>query len=174
MSSLILVWGWYSWYLVTNRFAEADLTQLQTRDCAVVLTGGKGRIKVALDLIKEERIQHLIISGVNKGTVLSDLLVGSSLTLTQAQDRVTLEKQSQTTFGNAQQSWPMLEALRCESFYLITSQVHMSRALRTFESHRTANLSMWPLEVKPPDSEINFEARLLETLKFMFYSIWAF
>lgn len=147
---------------------------LENRDCAVVLTGGKGRIKLALDLIKENRIRHLVISGVHKGTQLNDLLAGSALSLNEAQDRVTLEKQSQTTFGNAQQSWPMLEALRCESFYLITSQVHMARALRTFESHRTASLAMWPLEVKPPDAESNLEARLLEMFKFMFYSIWAF
>lgn len=173
-SSLLLLWGWYSWYSVTGQITDVDLSRLPSRDCAVVLTGGKGRIKVALDLIQQERVRHLIISGVNKGTALSDLLGGSSLALSVAQDRITLEKQSQTTFGNAQHSWPMLEALRCHSFYLITSQVHMARALRTFESHRTANLSMWPLEIKPPESEINFNARLLETIKFMFYSIWAF
>ena len=159
----------------TRATVPGDLNLLETRDCGVVLTGGRGRISLGVELLLKQKIRHLVISGVHRQTRLVDLLQGQG-DWPQALDisAITLEKQSRTTFGNAQQSWPVLEALRCQSFWLITSRLHMPRAWRTFEGQRSAEIPMYSLSIDPPVQEADPEALYLETAKYLFYSLWAF
>lgn len=147
---------------------------LPDADCAVVLTGGRGRIRAALHLLRKGQIRHLIISGVHPDAELVDLVTWQDEMMYQPSEQITLERQSQTTFGNAQHSWPLLEALRCESFYLMTSQVHMYRALKTFEGQRTFGALLIPRSTPAPGSERTPFAIIVEGVKTLFYSLWAF
>jgi uncharacterized SAM-binding protein YcdF (DUF218 family) len=87
---------------------------------------------------------------------------------------VVLERRSGTTFGNAQQTLPLVEALRCKSAVLITSQVHMRRAFKTFRSTFPPEILILTRSVSsgfvpPRFSELSYEA-----LKSMFYALWVY
>ena len=60
---------------------------------------------------------------------------------------VVLERRSRSTFGNAQQSLPIIQALRCRDVILVTSRIHMYRALRTFQSEFPASVRIIPRAV---------------------------
>ncbi len=144
-------------------------------DCGVVLTGGKGRVRAGLMLLRQGQIQRLIISGVNPVTQYEDLLEWPDWIWGKGVDPIVLEKQSQTTFGNAQQSWPLIDALKCQSVYLVTSEVHMYRAYLTFLAQKTnPYISLHPKAVTAPENEKTFLSIFYEVIKTIFYSAWVF
>lgn len=146
----------------------------QTADCGIVLTGGSGRIREGFDLLAHREIQKLIISGVHPKATLKEIFPMWPYYGGLNETDVVLEKRSGTTYGNAQQSLPLVEALHCKNILLVTSQLHMNRALRTFKA------------IFPPEMEIKGRAVVsggrypkvwdhgIETLKSLFYSLWAF
>lgn len=142
-------------------------------DCAVVLTGGAGRIREGFDLLADRRVKKLIISGVYPETQLRDLLPSWTFHGLREED-IVLEKRSETTWGNAQQSLPIVEALRCRDILLVTSRTHMSRAYRTFRAVFPPHIQIQTQAVvgnrwDPTVFEVGFEA-----LKSFFYSFWAY
>lgn len=143
-------------------------------DCAVSLTGGPQRIREGLDLLSRHSVQKLIISGVHPQATLRDIFPMQPYYGDLREQDVILERRSQTTFGNAQQTYPLVEALHCRDLVLITSRIHMRRALSTFRAEFPAGFAIIPRAVpaitEPPGSdEIAWEA-----LKSMFYSPWAY
>lgn len=142
-------------------------------DCAVVLTGGPGRIREGFDLLADRRVKKLIISGVYPETQLRDLLPSWTFHGLREED-IVLEKRSETTWGNAQQSLPIVEALRCRDILLVTSRTHMSRAYRTFRAVFPQHVQIQTQAVvgnrwDPTTFEVGFEG-----LKSFFYSFWAY
>lgn len=103
-------------------------------DCGVVLTGGPGRLREAFVLLENYSIKKLIVSGVHPQSQLRDIFPLWAFYNRVNEANVILEKKSQTTFGNAQQSMALLEALQCRDFVLISSRLHMYRAARTFQA----------------------------------------
>lgn len=143
-------------------------------DCGIVLTGGPGRVREGFDLLNERKIKKLIVSGVHPEVKLRDLMPAWTFYGTLREEDVVLEKRSETTWGNAQQSLPIVEALRCRDVLLITSQLHMVRAYRTFRSVFPENVEIQTQAVvghrfPPPSWEV-----LTEALKSLFYSVWAY
>ncbi len=127
-------------------------------DCGVVLTGGPGRIREGLALMSRRQIKRLIISGVHQHSTLMDMIPEVVFSPEIDLEKVILERRSNSTAGNAQQSLALVEALSCKSILLITSDYHMNRALQTFEhvfppvvtiipyvvpSDRTQGLKLW-------------------------------
>lgn len=143
-------------------------------DCGVVLTGGPGRVREGFDLLAERRIKKLIVSGVHPEVRLRDLMPAWTFYGNLREEDVVLEKRSETTWGNAQQSLPIVEALRCRDILLITSQLHMARAYRTFRASFPDAVDIQTQAVvgnryRPPLWEV-----LTEALKSLFYSFWAY
>src|SRR5882672_1590713 len=79
-------------------------------DCAVVLTGGPGRIREGFDLLAQGQVRKLIISGVHPRSTLREIFPQWPFYGGLHEDDVVLEKRSTTTYGNAQQSLPLVEA----------------------------------------------------------------
>ena len=79
---------------------EKDLTA----DCAVVLTGGPGRVKEGLDLLIRKQVQRVVIAGVNPQVSLRDLYPQLPLYPQVNEEDIVLERSSETTYGNAQQA----------------------------------------------------------------------
>lgn len=143
-------------------------------DCGVVLTGGPGRVREGFDLLAQGQIHKLIVSGVHPRAGLRDIFPQWPFYGGLRQEDVVLERRSATTYGNAQQTLPLVEALRCKSLVLITSHLHMHRSYQTFR------------RVYPPETVIltrSISAGLLpprrwdvvvESLKSLFYSLWAY
>ena len=145
-----------------------------TGDCAVVLTGGGGRLREAIALVQRKSIQWLIISGVHSSTSKTDLLTPWEIIWGVDQEKIILEKNSQSTYGNALQSLAILEALQCHKVLLVTSTIHMSRAFKTFESVLPESISLQRYSVAPARSEVSWTGLATEALKSLFYSLWAY
>ncbi len=149
-------------------------TEDHRADCAIVLTGGPGRVREGFDLLAQGQVHKLIISGVNPRATLRDIFPQWPYYGSLRAEDVVLERRSATTYGNAQQSLPLVEALRCRSLVLITSHLHMRRAFKTFRQVYppeqlilTRAVSSGAIPAR--SSDVSFEV-----LKSLFYSLWAY
>jgi len=143
-------------------------------DCAVVLTGGPGRVREGFDLLAQGQVQKLIISGVHPRATLRGIFPQWPYYGTLRATDVVLERRSGTTYGNAQQSLPLVEAMRCRSLVLVTSHLHMRRAFKTFRQVYPPELLILTRgvssgSVPPRSSDLS-----IEVLKSLFYSLWAY
>jgi len=149
-------------------------TEDHKADCAVVLTGGPGRIREGFDLLAQGQVRKLIISGVHPRATLREIFPQWPFYGTLHEEDVVLERRSGTTYGNAQQSLPLVEAMHCRSLVLVTSQVHMRRAYKTFrqvfpQEFLISTRAVSSGYVPPRTSDVAVEAA-----KSLFYSLWAY
>jgi uncharacterized SAM-binding protein YcdF (DUF218 family) len=149
-------------------------TEDSSADCAVVLTGGANRIREGIDLLAQRAIQKLIISGVHPKANLRDIFPQLPFYGSVNEQDIVLEKRSTTTYGNAQQTLPLVEALRCRDLVLVTSQVHMYRAYRTFRGNFPVQIPIIQRAVIAGRAESAFDEVLFESFKSLFYSLWAY
>jgi len=164
-------------------FAEYRIIKLEpisawekdpSADCAVVLTGGAGRVREGLSLLARNLVKKLIISGVHPDVEFSDLYA-SWIYMGEINEKdVLLERRSSTTYGNAQQSWPLAEALGCRDIVLVTSQYHMPRAYQTFVGAFPQSFPIYKHALVASRSESSTEELAIEVLKGIFYSLWAY
>lgn len=143
-------------------------------DCGVVLTGGAGRVHEGFDLLADRRVKKLIISGVHRDARLRELITNWTFYGSLHEEDVVLEKRSETTWGNAQQSLPIVEALHCRDVLLITSRLHMWRALHTFKSVFPDSIDIQAQAVVGNRYEGQWGETLIEAVKSLFYSVWAY
>jgi uncharacterized SAM-binding protein YcdF (DUF218 family) len=146
----------------------------QTADCAVVLTGGSGRVREGFDLLSNQLVKKLIISGVNPNSRLREIMPVWSFYGNIHEEDVVLERRSETTYGNAQQSLSIIEALRCRDVILVTSRLHMHRAYRTFRGSYPENIQIYRHAVVSGRFEVGVAESLFEAMKSLFYSLWAY
>jgi len=143
-------------------------------DCAVVLTGGSNRVREGLDLLSRGQIKKLIISGVYREATLREIYPLWSFYGDVKEQDVVLERRSATTYGNAQQSLPIVEALGCRDVAIVTSYLHMYRAYRTFQASYPSHIVLIKYAVNPGRSEADTWETSTEVLKSLFYSLWAY
>jgi uncharacterized SAM-binding protein YcdF (DUF218 family) len=149
-------------------------TEEHRADCAVVLTGSPGRIREGFDLLVQGRVRKLLISGVNPQSELREIFPQWPYYGPLNEDDVILEKRSNTTYGNALQSLPLVEALRCHDIILITSRIHMYRAARIFRAVFPPDFVIYPRAVVAGHYQPEFLDLLLEALKSIFYRVWTY
>ncbi len=143
-------------------------------DCAVALTGGQNRLREGLDLLSRGQIKKLILSGVVPSASLRDIFPLWPFQGNVNESDVILERRSTTTYGNAQQSLPIVEALSCRDIILITSSFHMPRAYKTFRAKFPEEIKIISYSVFSGRSEADIFDLLLEVVKTDFYFFWAF
>ena len=149
-------------------------TQASEADCGIVLTGGPGRIREGMDLLANKNIRKLIISGVNPNSDIKEIFPLWVFYPEVDEKDVVLEKRSETTFGNATQSLPLVEILGCQDVMIITSALHMYRSKRTFNRVFPKFIDIKThMQARSGESDTAFD-RLQETLKSLFYSVWAY
>ncbi len=171
-----LVLGGFLFYEILKVKSEPFLSWTRSiqADCAVVLTGGPGRVREGFDLLANHNVKKLVIAGVHPKAQVRDILPMWTLYGPLSEEDVVLERRSETTYGNAIQSLPIVEALKCRDVALITSQLHMYRAYRTFRAIYPENI----LILKQPVLGIRFHPNndeiMMEALKSLFYSQWAY
>ncbi len=168
----------YTWYLrERQKILDSPATAWTTdthADCAVVLTGGPARIRSGFDLLAQGRVRKLIISGVYPGAELREIFPQWPFYGAISEDDVALERRSSTTYGNAQQSLPLVEALRCRDIVLVTSRVHIYRSLRIFRTVFPHEIKIYPRAIVAGRLEPYPGELFLETIKSLFYSLWAY
>ena len=171
-----LVVGWFI-YREAVKIHGTPLTSWQedhSGDCAVVLTGGANRVHEGFALLAQKQVRKLIISGVFEGAKLEEIFPLLPFYGTIASKDVVLEKNSRTTFGNAQQSLALVEALKCRDVVLVTSYLHMRRALRTFDATFPDDIVLYPRATIGSGHPAALGELLLEASKSFFYSLWAY
>lgn len=101
-------------------------------DAAVVLTGGKGRIEHAVDVLRDHKAKRLLVSGADPSVTKADLVrrLGGDQKLVQC--CVDLGSESVDTRSNAEETGRWLAQHNFHSFRLITSDWHMRRARYEF------------------------------------------
>jgi uncharacterized SAM-binding protein YcdF (DUF218 family) len=149
-------------------------TEDHEADCAVVVTGGPGRVREGLDLLAQRQVRKLIIAGVHPSAALRDIFPQWPFYGELSADDVILEKRSTTTFGNAVQSEPLVSALRCRQVILVTSSLHMPRTFKTFRQVFPAEVQIIPRAVSSGEWPAPFEDVWLEAVKSLFYALWAY
>lgn len=143
-------------------------------DCAVVLTGGPGRVKEGIDLLATRSVQKLIISGVFKHSNLRDIFSERPYFGSIRDEDILLDKFSKTTFSNALETLSMVEGLHCRDLILITSQVHMYRAYKTFKNVFPKDFQIIRRTVAGGDYTPKTLDVMEEAIKSLFYSMWAY
>ncbi|GIL17873.1 MAG: hypothetical protein BroJett040_16240 [Oligoflexia bacterium] len=143
-------------------------------DCGVVLTGGPGRIREGFALLSRKQIKKLIISGVHPDARLREIMPQLPYYGDISEKDVILERHSATTYGNAQQSLSIVEALKCRDLVIVTSQIHMSRAYRTFQGAFESRIPLYKHAINSGRSESDIQYVWFEVFKSIFYSLWAY
>ncbi len=164
---------WRERQLIHGEFSETPHEKILV-DCGVVLTGSAGRIREGFDLLEQKQIKKLVISGVHSQTTLKDLLPLWPYYPTVQEDTVFLEKRSETTYGNAVQSLPVVQALQCRDIVLITSELHMYRSYQTFRPVYPESLIIYKHGVLSPHGRFSFIDEFIEVIKSLFYRPWAY
>ncbi|HWJ58079.1 MAG TPA: YdcF family protein [Sphingomicrobium sp.] len=103
------------------------------QDAAIVLTGGKGRIEHAVDVLRQHRVKRVLISGADPSVTKRDIVrrIGNSARLIRC--CVDLGSESVDTRSNAEEADRWLAKHKFTSVRLITSDWHMRRARYEFD-----------------------------------------
>lgn len=168
------LWGIKEYIKVIERYTEPS--HALKADCAVVLTGGAGRVREGIALLSRQQIKQLIITGVHQSTTMSEIMPEIIYYPEIDLEKVILERRSISTEGNALQSLVLVEALNCSDVLLVTSDYHMNRALKTYESVFPPNIQITPYVVSS-DKTIGRKIWLHafeEFYKYLFYDIFVF
>lgn len=147
------------------------IDNLTHADCGVVLTGSAGRIREAFEVLALGKINKLIISGVYKDTKLREIFPHLPYYPEIKSDSIILEKISGTTYENALQSLIWSKKLQCHNILLMTSELHMYRALRTFKANFPPEIEIKTFAIANPAREDGFYDEAVETFKSLFYSV---
>ena len=173
---IILTFGWYFSNHIKLILKEPASSWIENHsaDCAVVLTGGPYRVQEGFDLLSQNQVKKLIISGVNPKANLREIFPQWPYYGGLNEADVVLEKQSMTTYGNAQQSLQLIEALNCRDIVLITSRLHMLRSFKTFRAIIPDNIPIYKRAVVSGHYEPPLIDTIIEGLKSVFYSLWTY
>ncbi len=169
--------GLWRFLLEMDRISRQPITawlEDHSADCAVVLTGSSGRVREGFDLLSRKSIKKLIISGVHPTSNLREIFPRWPFYGNLKKEDVILEKQSSTTYGNAQQSLPLVEALNCRDVVVITSRLHLYRAKKMFNKIYPPEISIYYRSVLSGRFKVDLSDLSIESLKSLFYSIWAY
>lgn len=143
--ALIMFFVWFGGFLVFNRavFSDINKTLSNTTSTGIVaLTGGRNRISTAVELLNKGYAERLLISGVQKGTSVEDIISREDITLTST-NPIELGYMATDTVGNAKEVKDWINKNTIESILVVTSFYHVPR-------------SRLELEKEIPDIKVNF------------------
>ncbi|HEX3574888.1 MAG TPA: YdcF family protein [Rhodopila sp.] len=98
-------------------------------DGIVALTGGAGRVELALHLLATGRADRLLLSGIGGGTDLATLGRLAGIDTAPLADRITVGRYAASTWGNGIETAAWAEQNRITSLIVVTAAYHMPRAL---------------------------------------------
>lgn len=157
--------------MVTQKNVDIAIDQIPNSDCGVVLTGYPGRLKEALEVLSKGKIKKLIVSGVYKNAQLKEIFPQLDSYPRINHEDIILEKISGSTYQNAVQSLQLVQVLNCHDVLLMTSNVHMYRALGTFKNIFPPDIEIKTYSIINPNKEYSEIETLYEAIKSLFYSV---
>jgi uncharacterized SAM-binding protein YcdF (DUF218 family) len=143
---LVLGFGWFM--QVVGRRGDPPPVRV---DGVVALTGGAGRVELALRLLAEGHADRLLLSGIGGGAELGTLGRMAGVDTAPLASRITLGRYAASTRGNARETAVWVEQNRIGSLIVVTAAYHMPRALAELRQS-LPGVRLYPLAVQPQDS----------------------
>tara|TARA_A100001011_G_scaffold227775_1_gene235929 strand:- start:38185 stop:38700 length:516 start_codon:yes stop_codon:yes gene_type:complete len=128
-------------------------------DGIAVLTGGKGRISLGLNLLNKNKDLKLIISGVDKKVARASIIPDNFDKI----NNITLDKEAESTFQNALVVKKWIEKYKLKKVTVITSYYHMPRSMLLMKL-LSPDINFYPYPV-----EKNFSKKLSLTKHIAYY-----
>ena len=150
--------------------APAD-AETRKVDAIVVITGGKGRIEHATQLLAEGKASRMLIAGADPSVRKVDLVRRLNAPKQLLDCCVDLGSESVDTRSNAEEAKRWLERRRYKSLRLVTSDWHMRRARYEFNRQLDRDIEVIPDAVR---TEPNFMTLFAEYNKYLlrWLSVW--
>ena len=120
----------YTFIIFFKKIDYREVVFNNDSDGIAVLTGGKGRISLGLNLFSENTNLQLIISGVDK-QVSIDTIVPVDL---KNRANITIDKVSESTIQNAKVVSKWTTKHKLQKITIITSYYHMPRSMFLMQS----------------------------------------
>jgi uncharacterized SAM-binding protein YcdF (DUF218 family) len=146
--TFVLCWiGGFVWFLhMTTRSAIPPPPHV---DGIVALTGGAGRVELALHLLAAGEADKLLVSGIGGNTDLLALGRLAGMDLAPLAARITLGRYAASTQGNAVETAAWAAQNRIRSIVVVTASYHMPRALAELRQ-ALPEAELFPLPVQSP------------------------
>ncbi len=139
----------------------------QKADAIIVLTGGKSRIEVALELLAEKRGERLLISGVHPSTKREALQRVTRTDPALFACCVDLDRTALNTIGNAVESAKWIKQHNYKRIFIVTNNYHIPRSILEL-SRQVSNVELLPYPVINSDLKNNNWMRQGDTLRVLF------
>jgi uncharacterized SAM-binding protein YcdF (DUF218 family) len=147
--------GWTGGFVWFLRVASRPVQPPPFTDGIVALTGGAGRVELALRLLASGQADRLLLSGIGGGTELATLGRLAGVDTAGFTDRVTLGRYAASTRGNGVETAAWAEQNRIKSLIVVTAGYHMPRALaelrQALPDVRLYALPVYPVAVHQGD-----------------------
>jgi uncharacterized SAM-binding protein YcdF (DUF218 family) len=116
-------------------------------DGIVALTGGAGRVELALHLLASGQADRLLLSGIGGRTDLATLGRLAGIETAPLEARITLGRYAASTRGNGVETAAWAEQNRIGSLIVVTAAYHMPRAIAELRQNLPA-VHLFPLPVR--------------------------
>ena len=157
ISSLIILFLIYGFVIFLKKIQYNQVNFNYQTDGIAVLTGGKGRINLGLELFNKNKNLRLIISGVDK-KVSDKSIIPNDL---KNKSSITIDKESESTYQNAKIINKWTSKYKLQNVTIITSYYHMPRSMMLMQSLTpTINFYAYPVE-KKISNKISFRENIL-------------
>ncbi len=134
LAAMALLWlGGFLLYAAELPRQASARAQPGANDAIVVLTGGRGRLEVGLQLLADRKGEKLLISGVQKDVSAAEIQTSQSAAGDLFSCCVDLGYQARDTWGNAIEAALWMERNGYQSLHLVTASYHMPRSLLLFQ-----------------------------------------
>ena len=143
--SLIILFLIYGFIIFLKNIEYKKVNFDNQTDGIAVLTGGKGRINLGLELFIKRKNLKLIISGVDK-KVSDKSIIPNDL---EDNSNITIDKDSENTYQNAKIINKWTSKYKLQNITIITSYYHMPRSMMLMQSLMpNINFYSFPVEKK--------------------------
>ena len=130
---VLVAWVWGLIHFV-DQIPDSVEDEARHTDAIIVLTGGTLRLEKGFELLSAKMAGKLLVSGVDKGITIEEVLKAAGLTLAGMNCCVTLGYMAEDTGSNAIESAIWIRTNRVTSIRLVTSSYHMPRSLLEFRA----------------------------------------
>ena len=133
------------------RLPEPDRDGKLSAEAVVVLTGGGGRLKAGVALLKEGRSKLMLVSGVHENVRPHELILLTGAEAALFDCCVTLDYKATNTLGNAVETAKWVEARNITSIFLVTADYHVQRSVVLFrKSLPGVTIVPFPVKTRMP------------------------
>jgi uncharacterized SAM-binding protein YcdF (DUF218 family) len=164
---LILIFSFYFTYYLYQIYSQSDTELKNTKyTAAIVLTGDQYRIQKGITLLKENIVNKLLISGVNKKISKKSIIAEFPDSKSIFNCCIDLDMISTNTFENARESYIWIHNNKLDSVIIVSSFYHLPRVKLEF-SRFFKDKQVIFIPAKDNLQKTSFKKLLIEYIKYI-------